>query len=210
LKIGIIDLGINNLSSVSRAFSLAKDSSDEIKIVSTQENENFDLLVLPGLGKFGAGMKALNSQGLTQWITNSAKCETRIVGICLGMQLLASSSDESPSVEGLGLVAGHVTRLIPNEESKVPHMGWNEVFSSRENDFMDKLNAGGDYYFVHSYHLAPIDSEVVIGETQFGKQNFTSAVLSENILGFQFHPEKSGNRGQALISEVIKWARNEN
>ena len=210
MKIGIIDLGINNLSSVSRAFSLAKDNSDEIKIVSTQQNENFDLLILPGLGSFAAGMQALNDLNLIEWISTSVLHGTRIVGICLGMQLLASSSDESPSVQGLGLLEGHVSKLIRDEQFKVPHMGWNEVNSSRANNFMDILNGGGDYYFVHSYHLVPFDAEIIIGETLFGKRNFTSVVLSKNILGFQFHPEKSGNRGQELISEVIKWARNEN
>lgn len=209
MKIGIIDLGINNLSSVSRAFSLAKGNSDEIKVVSTQENENFDLLVLPGLGKFEAGMKALNSQGLTQWITNSVSHETKIVGICLGMQLLASSSDESPGVKGLDLVEGHVTKLVPLKNSRVPHMGWNEVKAIEGNYFSGKLSKTGDYYFVHSYHLVPSNFESVVGQTFFGMDTFASVVQGRNILGLQFHPEKSGNRGEKLIIDLIEWARNE-
>jgi glutamine amidotransferase len=208
--VGILDLGINNLSSVQRAFSTPLSPSDSIVVVEQgQEEKRPELLILPGLGKFGAGMHALQERNLVKKILRWNNDGTKVVGICLGMQLLGTSSEESPGVKGLDLINSSVERLPENASDRIPHIGWAEVNMNSENFNFPSLMAPGDFYFVHSFQLKPKNSEVILTKTPFGKYSFASSVLSNNILGVQFHPEKSGAKGKALISEIIQWARNE-
>ena len=211
MLLGILDLGINNLSSVQKAFSKALRSTDSIVIVgSGYEEERPELLVLPGLGKFGAGMKALHERGLTKKIWNWTNEGSNLVGICLGMQMLGTSSQESPGIEGLNLINSRIERLPADQGERVPHTGWAETHNSDGSKFFKSLIRENEYYFVHSYHLIPEEEKNVLTRTPFGGGSFVSSVKSKNILGFQFHPEKSGKKGRELISETIEWARNEN
>jgi glutamine amidotransferase len=211
MLVGLIDLGINNLSSVKKAFSSQLESDDSLKVVNDKlESIVPDLLILPGLGKFSAGMNALQNNGLDLQIRNWTNSGSKLVGICLGMQLLGTKSDESPGQPGLDLIPASVNRLSPEMNERVPHTGWANTELVQKANHFNSLGEKGDYYFVHSYHLVPDQDEAVLSETDFGSRNFVSAVLLNNILGFQFHPEKSGNKGKLLISEIIKWAKDEN
>ena len=211
MLVGLLDLGINNLSSVHRAFSTPLGSSDSIVIVEEGESEKRpDLLVLPGLGKFGAGMLALQERNLLVKIRNWTNDGTKVVGICLGMQLLGTNSEESRGIEGLDLIRSRIERLPGDQNERIPHTGWAETNLVNGPQPFSALATQGDFYFVHSYHLIPEDEKDVLTRTPFGDNNFVSSVLSKNILGFQFHPEKSGNKGKILVSEIIEWARNEN
>ena len=210
MLVGILDLGINNLTSVQKGFSAALRLNDKIVVIDQGESEERpDLLILPGLGKFAAGMMALHERNLVEKIRNWSMQETKVVGICLGMQLLGVHSDESPGVEGLSLIDSVVRRLPIEVGERIPHIGWAEVIKSSHDEHFPSLKSQGDFYFVHSFHLLPINETEILTTTPFGKDFFVSSVLSGNILGVQFHPEKSGIKGKLLISEIIKWVRNE-
>ena len=210
MLVGILDLGINNLTSVQKGFSAALRLNDKIVVIDQGESEERpDLLILPGLGKFAAGMMALHERNLVEKIRNWSMQETKVVGICLGMQLLGVHSDESPGVEGLSLIDSVVRRLPIEVGERIPHIGWAEVIKSSHDEHFPSLKSQGDFYFVHSFHLLPINETEILTTTPFGKDFFVSSVLSGNILGVQFHPEKSGAKGKSLISEIVQWVRDE-
>jgi len=211
MNIGIVDLGINNLTSVEKAFSVGLKSSDSIFIIeSNLEAHRPDLLILPGLGNFATGMAELKERKLIEAIKNQTSGGTKLVGICLGMQLLATNSDESIGVDGLNLIQSKVEKLPKHNFERVPNTGWAEVTAQSKNQPFASLGTRGDFYFVHSYHMIPTEKQKILTTTPFGEGEFASGILEDNILGLQFHPEKSGKKGKQLISEIIAWARNEN
>jgi glutamine amidotransferase len=206
MLISVIDLGINNLTSVINSFSKPLNSNDFIEVFNSGSSNSPDLLILPGLGKFSAGMEALQSNNMNDKIIELVNGGTKLVGICLGMQLLSERSAESPKTPGLGLIQGQCEKLPINQCEPVPHTGWESIeFSST--DHFPSLSSGRDFYFVHSYHLVPQNKEGIFGITKFGNVSFVSVVLKNNILGVQFHPEKSGHAGVDLVSEIVAWAR---
>ena len=208
--VGVIDLGINNLTSVQRAFSVPLKPTDSLKVIQDDsKTEQPDLIILPGLGSFGAGMAALRERKLIEKIKKWNHEGTKVVGICLGMQLLGSFSEESKGVVGLDLIGSKIERLPGNQSERIPHTGWAETDRVLNSQPFPALQSEGDFYFVHSYHLIPVNNEEVLARTPFGSTSFASVVLSKNILGVQFHPEKSGGKGKSLISEIVQWARSE-
>ncbi len=210
MLVGIIDLGINNLTSVQRAFSVPLKPTDSLTVIEDDcKVEQPDLVILPGLGNFGAGMAALRERKLMGKIKEWNYEGTKVVGICLGMQLLGSYSDESMGVEGLDLIASSIERLPGNQNERIPHTGWAETELVLESQPFRALQSQGDFYFVHSYHLIPVNDKEILAKTPFGDTSFVSGVLSRNVLGVQFHPEKSGGKGKSLISEIVDWARSE-
>lgn len=210
MRVGIIDLGINNLSSVQRAFSAPLKTNDSLSVIQADTVMGRpELLILPGLGTFGAGMAALRERSLEDTIKRWNHEGTKVVGICLGMQLLGTSSEESIGVGGLNLVNCTVERLPRDQHEKIPHTGWAEVNCSSKMQPFLALESPGDFYFVHSYHVIPRNHEDALARTPFGESSFVSSIFSKNILGFQFHPEKSGRKGKELISEIFQWARDE-
>ena len=211
MLVGIIDLGINNLTSVERAFAAFLRPVDSLVVIEDEPKmDRPDLIILPGLGKFGTGMSALRERRLVETIKSWNNEGTKVVGICLGMQLLGTDSEESTEVEGLDLIRSRIERLPGDQGERIPHTGWAETNTAYNAQPFSALAIPGDFYFVHSYHLIPKDEKEVLTRTPFGKYNFASSIFSENILGVQFHPEKSGNKGKKLVSEIIVWARNEN
>ncbi len=211
MLVGIIDLGINNLTSVQRAFTFSLKPNDSLVVIEADSKmDRPELIILPGLGKFGTGMSALRERKLVKTIKNWNSEGTKVVGICLGMQLLGTNSDESVGVEGLDLIRSRIERLPGDQGERIPHTGWAETNIAYDSQPFSALATPGDFYFVHSYHLVPKEDKDVLTRTPFGKYNFASSIFSENILGVQFHPEKSGNKGKKLVSEIIEWARNEN
>ena len=211
MLVSIIDLGINNLTSVQRAFSLPLKPTESITVIEKGHSGNPpDLIILPGLGKFGAGMLALHERNLQESISKWHKEGTKIVGLCLGMQLLGTSSEESEGIKGLDFISSRIQRLPVDKNERIPHIGWAETKFSIVSEYFPSLDTRGDFYFVHSYHVIPEDEKEVLTRTPFGDCNFVSSIFSKNILGVQFHPEKSGEKGKKLVSEIIDWARNEN
>jgi glutamine amidotransferase len=210
MLVGIIDLGINNLTSVKRAFSLNSKLGDRIEVIDSESGvKKPDLLILPGLGNFATGMKQIEDRNLTNQIIKWTSEGVKLVGICLGMQLLGTKSKESPGVKGLNLIKSSIEPLPIHHDERVPNTGWAAANSTSDVRYFGTLNSKGDFYFVHSYHLVPEDPKVILATTSFGDSTFVSSVISENIVGFQFHPEKSGGKGKQLISEIFEWARSD-
>jgi len=166
---------------------------------------NADRLLLPGVGSFDAGMTSLHEFGLTEVLRHCAGSGVQILGICLGMQLLFDSSEEGVE-PGLGLVPGAVRRLpahSPLGPVTIPHMGWSRVERQRSHSLVDGLTETARFYFSHSYVAVPDDDEDVLGISTHGSR-FVSAVARGNILGVQFHPEKSHRYGKALLGSFLR------
>lgn len=197
--VAIIDYGVGNLRSVEKAFAAmdceAVVSSDD-KVLRSAAH-----LVLPGVGAFGACMKALVARGFDQLVRERIREGTPLLGVCVGMQLLFEESDEFGSTRGLGLVRGRVKRF--GDELVVPHVGWNRVNERQSHALFNDLPQGAFFYFVHSYYCEPLENQVVVGETEYGVK-YASVVAHENICGVQFHPEKSQESGLRLLRNFAR------
>ncbi|HXT16701.1 MAG TPA: imidazole glycerol phosphate synthase subunit HisH [Gemmatimonadaceae bacterium] len=201
----IVDYGVGNLRSIANMFRkighAAEISSDPETI------ERATKLVLPGVGAFDHGMIELTKRGLLPVLNRKVLDEgTPVIGLCLGMQLLARSSEEG-SVPGLGWIDAEVVRLAlpPGSPLKVPHMGWNQVRAVRPHPLLQDSTDETRFYFVHSYHLRCADDSAVIGTTEYGYE-FPSVVGQGNVMGVQFHPEKSHRFGMRLLTSFAAGA----
>lgn len=198
-EIVIIDYGMGNLHSVSKAVEAVGAvpivTADK-KIISAAEK-----IILPGVGAFGDCMNNLQATGLVPELIKHIKSGKGFLGICLGMQLLFESSEESPRVAGLGIFKGAVKRLTT--EYKVPHMGWNRLKLKAASPLT--AAADGSYvYFVHSFHAVPKDSNIITAVCDYGTE-ITAAVGRDNIQALQFHPEKSGEVGLKMLQAFKEW-----
>ena len=211
MQISIVDIGINNSRSIEKAFNEQLQVNDTLSISEKPDSgfETSDLIVIPGVGNFGVAIDNLVEAGFFQQIIKANQMGKKIVGICLGMQLLFETSDESPSAKGLGLIAGSCRKISTSITNRVPHIGWNEVSRTQPDSKFSSLNEKKDFYFVHSYHAEPADQQNILTSTRLERGEIVSSVLNQNILGFQFHPEKSGAIGRKLLREVISWAKDE-
>lgn len=200
-RVGIIDYGLCNVDSVRRAVEVCGGEaviSAEAEILNKQ-----DLLILPGVGAFAAAMTNLKERGLIEFICQRVAFGTPLLGICLGMQLLAEYSDEGGRSSGLGLIPGEVILLKGSSVSeRVPHMGWNSVEFARDDTLFDDIVTGADFYFVHSYHFKGDDADV-LARTPFCGE-FASVVRRGQVWGTQFHPEKSWPTGHRLLANFMK------
>jgi len=200
--IAIIDYNMGNLASVKNAFAkLGKDTVVE----SNPENfAKYNKLILPGVGAFGDAMEHLRERNMIDAIKSFAQSGKPMLGICLGMQLLFESSEEFGNHEGLGLIKGDVVKFDTTkfeEPLKVPHMGWNRMFT-KKHPLFENLDDEHYLYFVHTYHVECKDEADIIGETYYGYK-FTSAVAHNNIMGIQPHPEKSHENGLKILQNFI-------
>lgn len=200
--IAIIDYGVGNLFSVEKA--LAALGAD-VKITSdASEITAADKIVLPGVGAFGDCMENLTATGLIPTIKDFVRTGKPMLGICVGLQILFEGSEESIGVAGLGLLKGKVRR-IQAPGLKVPHMGWNSLTIKnprQQLDIFQGLSEKPYVYFVHSYHAVPQDSSIITATTEYGSV-LTAAVAKGNIQATQFHPEKSGDVGLAILKNFI-------
>lgn len=206
----IIDYGSGNLLSVSRAFEYvgakAVLSSDPIAIASAEH------LVLPGVGAFADGMRGLQERGLIEPIRRYAASGRPLVGICLGMQMLATMSVEFGNHEGLGLVQGRVIPVpafdVDGVAQKIPHIGWAELTPPTPERWEGSIFEGTpertSVYLVHSFHFEPDDPAHRLADCFYGGHRLAAAVRSGNILGCQFHPEKSGKAGLVLLNAFLR------
>jgi len=200
--IAIVDYNMGNLASVQNAFvKLGKEAvveSDPTKF------KNYDKLVLPGVGAFGDAMEHLRERDMIDAIKEFAKSGKPMFGICLGMQLLFESSEEFGSHEGLGLIKGKVIHFDSerfDQPLKIPHMGWNRMFT-KKHPLFNGLDENHYLYFVHTYHVVCDDKNDIIGQTNYGYE-FTSAIAHNNIMGIQPHPEKSHKNGLKILENFI-------
>ena len=206
-KITIVDYGLGNILSAEQSFIRVIKENEinaDVKISNLPSDiANSTHVVLPGQGAFKSCINGLtNIIGMTEALKNFALIQKKpFLGICVGMQLLATDSEENGKHKGLNWIPGHIKKL-PDKNLKMPHMGWNEVIPKKtleSNIFIEE----NDYYFVHSYYFECIDEKNVLAHTNYGI-NFTSIVSKENIYGVQFHPEKSSNQGLNLIKNFIQ------
>lgn len=204
--LAIIDYGMGNLHSVSKAFAkLNAENGGEYAIVVTSDPaviRSAGKVVLPGVGAFGDCMANLNIYGLIDSIKAVAGSGTPFMGICLGLQLLFDGSEEAPGVPGLGILPGMVRKLVA-PGLKIPHMGWNNLELKAASPLFAKLPPAPYVYFVHSYHAVPDSPAVVTAVTMYGGA-VTAAVGSGNVQAVQFHPEKSSAAGLAILANFLR------
>ena len=198
-RVGIIDYGVGNLRSVEKAFAAVGCDA----VVSADEDilQTVERLVLPGVGAFGACMKALTERGFDQLVCERVAQGTPVLGVCVGMQMLFEESEEFGRTRGLGLLRGRVIRL--SGDLVVPQVGWNQIRQRLAHPLLQGIADGAFFYFVHSYYCEPADSSVVLGETDYGVA-YASAVAHENVSGVQFHPEKSQAAGLRLLANFAR------
>lgn len=201
--IAIVDYNMGNLASVRNAF--AKVGAQTIVESDPAKFQTYDKLILPGVGAFPDAMEHLRERGMIDALKEFAASSKPMLGICLGMQLLFESSEEFGFHEGLGLIEGKVVAFdIAKFDGtlKVPHMGWNRMFT-KEHPLFEGLDEEHYLYFVHSYHAVCTHEEDVIGKTIYGYE-FASAVAHKNIMGIQPHPEKSHQNGLKILENFTK------
>jgi glutamine amidotransferase len=203
--ITIIDYGMGNLGSI--ANMLKKIGAEAVISSDLSVIGRADKLILPGVGAFDSGMKKLHERGLPEILSEKVIAEkTPILGICLGMQLMTKRSEEG-SLPGLGWIDAETIRfrfgVEGNEDLRVPHMGWNTVHPAGEGELFRGMTDELRFYFVHSFHLVCNDENDIAARTHYG-YNFVSAVRRGNIMGVQFHPEKSHKFGMRLLKNFVE------
>ena len=210
-SVALIDYGSGNLRSAEKALQKAAASHTRAASVATTDDPETiaaaDLVVLPGVGAFAACMQALAARpGVTQAITEAVKARGRpFLGICVGMQLLATRGLEFGETPGLGWIEGDVKRIEPTDPRlKVPHMGWNSLDGALPAALFEGLPPAPHMYFTHSFAIFPADAFDVAATSDHGGR-FAAAVLRGNVAGVQFHPEKSQGLGARLLANVLEW-----
>jgi glutamine amidotransferase len=200
-KIVIIDYGMGNLRNVQRGF---EKIGLEAKVTrNRKEIQRGSAIVLPGVGAFKDCMINLEKYGLIEPILQSIEKGKPYLGVCLGLQVLFSESEEFGSYKGLDLVKGRVVKFEADPEHKVPHMGWNTVEIERETSMLQGIVSGDYFYFVHSYYVIPEQTEWISTFTHYGR-SFVSSICKENLFATQFHPEKSQQKGLRILENFVK------
>ena len=209
-EIAIVDYGVGNVLSVQRAFAYVgvsatiTDSLDSIRSAKA--------LVLPGVGAFGNAMIELKKRNLVDSIKEFAKSQRPFLGICLGMQMMMDGSEEFGFHKGLGFISGNVVKIpdtdVNGNAHKIPHVGWNSIKDTTGKDTFEEgilrnIKQGSSFYFVHSYTPLPAHEEERIADTYYGGIPISAVIRKGNLYGCQFHPEKSGSKGLALLKNFV-------
>jgi len=209
--VAVLDYGMSNLRSVSRALEQVAGEAWQVKIATTPEQvAQADKIVFPGQGAIGNCMRLLADTGLDQAVQESIRHKP-FLGICLGMQSLLHHSEESGGVAGFGLIPGTVRRFtdflrdpLTGGYLKIPHMGWNQVHQETAHPLWHHIDDDSRFYFVHSYYADPENKQVIAATTAYPTP-FVSAVAYDNVFAVQFHPEKSQHAGLQLLENFLAW-----
>ena len=202
--IAIIDYDAGNIKSVEKAIQYLGEEA-----VVTRDRENIlsaDGVILPGVGAFGDAMEKLHAYGLVDVIHECVQKQIPFLGICLGLQLLFESSEESPGVKGLGVLEGKIVRLPAESGLKIPHIGWNNLKFPKKGRLFEGVPEDSYVYFVHSYYLQAKDPEIVMATTEYGA-TIHASVEKENVFACQYHPEKSSGVGLKMLENFIKLTK---
>ena len=199
--IAIIDYDAGNIKSVEKALHYLGEET----VVSRDPQTllNADKVILPGVGSFGQAMENLHTYGLVPVIHELVEKKTPFLGICLGLQLLFDSSEETPGVEGLGILKGRIVKIPPAQGLKIPHMGWNSLKYPNEGRLFRGIPEDSYVYFVHSYYLKAEDESIVTATTEYSTLIHAS-VESGNVFACQFHPEKSSDVGIQILKNFVE------
>lgn len=204
--IGLIDTGISNLGSVKRWLNTT--GIDFCTIVSSNDFDKVDLIIFPGVGSYGSVVKYLVQNDLKEPLKNYILSGGKFIGICLGFQILFSSSDEGIE-DGLGIFKEKISTLNKNKDVILPHVGFNEISISSIHSTIFKFDSKS-FYFTHSYGLIEYDDSInnyIIGKTEYQGIEIISYIESDNVIAFQFHPEKSSSLGILLLTCIIEWSK---
>ena len=202
--VAIIDYDAGNIKSVQKAIEYLGED-----VVITREPEvilNASHVILPGVGAFGDAMEKLHKYNLVDVIKEAVERKIPFLGICLGLQLLFEKSDESPGVEGLGILKGEIKRIPEKDDLKIPHIGWNSLSYPNKGRLYNDILEESYVYFVHSYYLEAKDKEIVVATTEYGT-NIHASVEEENVFACQFHPEKSSSVGLKILENFLKISK---
>ncbi len=202
----IIDYGAGNVESVANALRFVGNNEEIIISSNPSDVARANRLLLPGVGAFGDCMSSLNLSGLLSEIKKQVLVEKKpFLGICVGMQVLATLGFENGEHQGLDFISGRVEKIKPQGDLKIPHMGWNEVIlKSKNHSLLQDIKSGEHFYFANSYHFICDDEKDVLAEAEYGSK-LSVIVAKNNIFGVQFHPEKSAEAGLKLLKNFLNW-----
>ncbi len=205
--VAVIDYGMGNLRSVLKALEHVADTQARILLTADPKQiANADRIVFPGQGAARDCMRALRSTQIDAVVRDTLQSKP-FLGVCMGLQVLMSFSEENEGTELLGILPGNVQRFperFHEQRLKVPHMGWNNVYQVRPHPLFKDIHDGSYFYFVHSYYVVPEDPTLTVGVTEYGVR-FTSAIARDNLFAIQCHPEKSSHAGLQLLKNFINW-----
>ncbi len=200
--ITVVDYGMGNLRSVSKAL---ESLGGNVKVSACGEDiQKADKLVLPGVGSYGDAVRELHQRNLFEPILDYLKSHRPFLGICLGLQLLFTSSEESPEVSGFGIFPGKVRSFV-SSQVKIPHMGWNQIRKRQEHPLLRTIPNGTYFYFVHSFFATPESPQLTLASCTYGDEEFTAILGNERIFATQFHPEKSQQAGLEILKNFLQW-----
>lgn len=201
MHLGLIDYGSGNYESVRNAF--LRLGYEPISVRTGQDFDRCERLVLPGVGSFRGCMERLEDRGLTDPLVSAVGGGRPLLGICVGLQVLATEGDEHGTHPGLGLIPGRVRKVDTGSPSlPLPHIGWNDCTIHRSSALTEGLGSSPEFYFVHSYHFVPENSKDLVATSVYG-ESVTAIVESGNVMGVQFHPEKSQSFGLQLLQNFL-------
>ena len=202
--VAIIDYDAGNIKSVQKAIEYLGE-----EVIITRDAEvilSASRVILPGVGAFGDAMEKLHKYNLVDVIREVVKREIPFLGICLGLQLLFETSDETPGVQGLGILKGKIKRIPDNGELKIPHIGWNSLSFPNKGRLYEGISQESYVYFVHSYYLDAEDKDIVVATTEYGT-TIHASVEQDNVFACQFHPEKSSSVGLKILDNFLKISK---
>ncbi len=202
MTIGIIDVGIGNTGSLRGA--LDSLGWETVLVSNPEKLSEVDRVILPGVGAFAEAVRRLEQASLVDSLRSYAATGKPILGICLGMQLLATRGVEGGLAEGLNLIPGEVHQLDVDPKYRLPHVGWNSVHVRYNHPLLKKIRSGVDFYFVHSFYFQAQDEADVVGTTDYGF-DFPSFIAKGNVVGTQFHAEKSQRNGLQILENFCMW-----